>query len=367
MAKSKGLESLAAEGRELPGDDLSNDFDPMEHEHADTPLEELEKIIDNDLRGSERDKSLIEYEDEVIQRGFGDEATDDEEPQAAEEGDEEAENRVEEKPAAEEEPAEAVEEPTESERLSALERQLEIQRIENERIRAEAERQELLAQREAGQKGSLMQKLEQLERRLSAPEAEDGEYEPAVAQRQTAPQLPQDLRSELDEIRQERVQRAIENEGRAFLTDPQVVQYVESLHKAGYANGEKVFNGEEAAQAFHSEIAQIVQRDAPGVKEALYGGNPKVSAKLARSLLRTAYAEARIRQLEHHEALARAAKKASDQAIVAKKRGSGTAKSRPASGEGAKKFDPMSASLEELEKRINRDFGVDEGAGKEFI
>lgn len=384
--RAKEMASAGAMGQEIPGDDLSADFDPLTHPSSKLSLEELEQLIDSESssEGKQSQMTLEDFEDERMARyGREDEGPDEPENSEVQEGvdtreaSEETEEEEEPEPhqeaatektqeTEEEEPVAVKAEPVESDEIGSLKRQMEILRLEGDKNAAELEKRSLLADREAGQKGSLLQQVKELQSRLSQGPREEYEETGAEAQYST-PSVPSELTEELQEIRAERVARAIQSEGVAFYGDSKVTAFLEGLKSdpVGFAG----VKGDEAVKAFHEDFQSRVQTSSQEVREAMHGTNPKVSATLTRTILRSAWADARIAHLQAREEAGAALKAEGKTRLTEKKKSAGATRSVRGGAPKAKqkRLDPTTASLEDLERQINADFGVDEGAGQEFI
>jgi len=373
MSKAEEMAQAGQMGREIPGDDLTADLDPLTHPAAEMDMADLEKLIDSEIKPQKqaRDQSLDEFESPGLRDTVEDAPDQEEVPEQEEEVIEatEPEETAEEEPKEEAaaEPAEEVpaEEPAEpmsvTEHLESLERRLEISGLENERAKAQADRFKAQRDTSAGTSGALMQQVEELQRQMQGQQPrEDSDYLADPTGPTTVTRPPDgmsELQQELQDIRSERVGRAITAEAESFRAE--TIDFFNDLNQSG---------GQESVQAFTARMQEHMARETQDVQEILYGKNPNVSAKIARSLIRTAFADTRIELLKSQEAEARQRSAAAKTATRSKKMDASVTRSRGGASTARKKgIDPYTAPLEDLEKSIDDEFDVDRGAGEEML
>jgi hypothetical protein len=224
--------------------------------HSDLTDEQVEAALDGETAEPTQD------EDETKPQP--------EQPKPAVEGDAPA------VPEAEQEPEPPL---SAEDRLAVLESQVRVERLEREKAEAIAERERFLHSRAAGEMGHLKKMLN--ERR---PET-DGGYVPTE---ETARPEIDDIRTEINALKAERVQQGVAEELSNF--------------QRAYPDAVK----DEQA------LTEIVQRKLPDYREFLNGNDPKLARTMTRSLLKECYAELRIEREQATKASA--ATKSYDQA-----------------------------------------------------
>jgi hypothetical protein len=154
-------------------------------------------------------------------------------------------------------------------RLAELERTLELERLERQKATAELERTKFLASRNAGEAGYLKKLLADRQRT----EAEGG-YADSPQDAGDHPGM-DEIRKELGALKSERVAQALAEVGAAF----------ERAHPD--------------AKDYATEMQAILQQTSEeDVQAALYSDDPKLARITAKSILESAYAEARIKALQ---------------------------------------------------------------------
>lgn len=384
MAKGKDIAKLGAMGSEIPGDDLTGDFDPLKHPSAYKDMSDLEAEIDGELDGRPADDSQPsddgprqEMLPDIMESPYADELQDDASEDDASEARQEAKTQDGDAPEEEDE-SESVEEPSEDDteakaddseesesvedRLARLERETQISKIEAEKQAALNERIKARADRIHGEYGSLVDQIKQGTQpnvpmaRQDEPDYRD-DYPQAATNVATPTQGPgQDVSAEITTMRQERTQQTIAAETSRFETE--IAPFLQSLQ-----NGD---TGER--DAFVKDMQNAVAAAAPEYQEELSGTNPKLAARIARSIYRTAYADARIALLNRQEEAARTMKAERREQL----RGVKKAASQPRGGRSAKaspraRKSAMTMPLDELEKQVDSEYGVSRGAGPEII
>ncbi len=192
-----------------------------------------------------------------------------------------------------------------ADRIASLERQIEIEKIAREKSDAQAERWRLRSDQNSARAGNFLKQL-QTSREQPQPRHEDLEdyspepdVRPAGAQEQPEP----NLQHELNEIRAERRLTAMQNAQQELAADPSIQEFSRTFRDKF---------GEDEEKQFVQDFNSIVTEEGGDLKAALEYGSPSSAAKLYRSVLRSAIAEAKIRLLQRQEE--KAAKAKTDQA-----------------------------------------------------
>lgn len=358
------LAALGGMGKEIPGDDLTNDADLSQTEAATMDMDELERQIDRDFVAGQPSESAKAVADELLPESEPEtkakpEPEPEPEPAEPEERVETAGSETETPETTEPEYDEAAEE------RAALLRRLEMAEIRSEKAEGNAEKFQMLHDKITGVNSNLMKKLREFEGGvLRRPEPADTEDDfVAEPQRPVArtPSRDPELAAELEEIRSERIERALRQEGANLYSENQK-----------FWEGLKTLDAKEPQtghlKSFIEDLQQFAAANHEEVKEALYGNNARTSARLARGIYRSAFADARIRLLERQEAAAEERRVKYLGELRGKKQSAGATVTD--GGEAAvkpKKVNPATMPLDDLERLVDEEYGVHEGAGTEII
>lgn len=320
--------------------------------------EELDRIMMTDedpvAKAKEEEEERLAKEeaaeDDTVDPNPDDEEDEDEDP--AEEAEEE-EKAPESKKGQADETAEEDEESPLEKRIRLLERRLELEALERTKETEARRRAELLASKQAGRAGYLQQQLKKSPAKAQA--TEDDADEDADAE-EKAPQNRQERNQPTpdpvwQEDRVELVRMAITDEGNEFA----------KAHASEF---------EEMPDAFLNRVQELMKEEAVPYREELMTSSVKTVRKLARSLMNSAYATARIEFADNvadnatREATARKADSAGKsrrrKAKAAISKGSGRAKSAPK----PKSYDDM--TMDELEAEMKKEFGADYRLGSDM-
>jgi hypothetical protein len=330
-------------------------------------LDDLDRIMLTDedpvakAKEEEEEAKKKQEEDDLVDPNPDDEADEEDESDAADEAEEEEEEASESKEdqdKGKEEKQEVEESPLEK-RIRLLERRLELEALERVKETEARKRAELLASKQAGRAGFLQQQLKkspakaQPDKKAEAGADEDDPWADKEAAQETRQEqdLPaQEMQPQMNEDRVELVRITIEDEGNRFAKD-----------HAG--------DLEEMPEKFINRLQELMQEEAAPYVQELTTSSLKAVRKLARSLMNSAYATARIEfsdsvaentktEVEQRKA-ASVAKSKRRKAKAAISKGGKAAKPQPKS----KSYDDM--TLEELEVEMKKEFGEDYRLGSD--
>ena len=184
-------------------------------------------------------------------------------------------------------PAEAQDDPVDAMHL------LEVAQAKVEKVEAERDRDRFLADRNAGMVGHLQQQMNALREHMAAKvdatrdNYEDEPVSEPSPRRPAAQSLDPELQSELDEIRSDRVRRTLEEESQSFQAE--VKPFFDQVSER--------YGQEESAQVAEDIKARVAAMPEE-YKQVLTGTDAKLAAVTARSIFRSAMADAKLAFLE---------------------------------------------------------------------
>lgn len=244
----------------------------------------------------------------------------------------------------EEDASEGLDASTRDQIESVLQR-VEIMEAERERLTAELEREKLLRDRNAGKLGSLMQKIKAGDSDATGDEdtSEDGDEE-------RRPSRDPEVETELQEIRAGRVQNAITSVSQEFLEENNA--FFQALQREA---------GDEAAQQFTTDLVGAIKTTQDSLGEDIFAMNPKLAAKVARTVIRSAFADTKLSLMKQFQEKASEASEKSRREIRARKKGSAGARTNKRAAANQIKNKSLSdMSDAELEKALaNASFDED--------
>jgi hypothetical protein len=299
-----------------------NDLSDLSDDQLDSalngaPVDEAGDLTGDLTFGSEEEAEEKDAESE-------DEAPADEGDADAESGDPDAEGDAEEEKADDAESDEA-EEDGDDDALPASTRaameqvlqRLELMEAERDKISAQLEREMLLRDRNAGRLGALMQKLDA----KKSATRETGDDFDSESEQEAEPERQTSKKSEaaeaLDEIRQEKVSRAVTNAATEFYTENQT-----------FFSGLEEQLGQEAAAKFQQDLVERIQAHQKDVGEDLYSMSPKMAAKVSQTLIRSAFADMKLSLLREAQQAASASSEESRRQVRGRKKGASGVRSQ---------------------------------------
>lgn len=331
--------------------------------YAEMSLDELDRIMQTDddpvakAKAEEEEKAKAEEDDDGIDPADEEEEQDEpdksdkpdeDEPDEDEpEPDDEKEEKADEADKDSEEKVE--EEPPLEKRIRLLERRLELESLERMKESEARKRAELLASKQAGRAGYLQQQLKKSPAKAQPKKAEDdadedpwgGEADPQD-NRQEQNQPSQETEAWAED-RAELVKMAINDEGNEFAK-----RHAHEL--------------EEMPEDFIGRLQELMKEEAAPYADEFRTGSMRTVRKLARSLMNSAYATARIEFADKvaENAKATASKRKAESVEKSKRRKAKAAISK--GGAKATKKAPRQKSyedmsLEELEAEMKKEFG----------
>jgi hypothetical protein len=318
-------------------------------QYADLSDEELEAI----LKGQKEDPTVEEDEDDDAEEA-------EEEDKPAEEEEENSDEEDDEEDAEAAKPdADGAEESDElspiEKRMMLLERRLEKEGLERERETERRKRAEMLASKQAGRAGYYKQAAEKAG--AAKPEADgeeepgwvDGEEKPAAKEGDEQPNLP----PHWEEDRAESVLQTINDEGGKFTAER--------------ADEFQKFDDPEEAKEFYARFTELIEEEAGPYRQDFATSSLKSVRKLARSIMTSAFATAKIEYADKvgEKATVRKAESAAKNKRRKKKAAisKSGAPSKPKSG--AKSYTEMSD--EELEAEFQAEFGENYNARRDSL
>jgi hypothetical protein len=321
--------------------------------YQDLTDEELDAI----LKGKKEDPTQVEEPDDEPDNEPEEEPDAEDEPQDDEpEGEDEAEEEDSED--GDPEPDEAEEDVFEK-RLALLERRLEIESMKRQKAEEDAKRASLLASKQAGRAGYLQQQLKK-----TAPKpTEDGEdaegdwddtdeSRPATGSEDRAPQNPV-----WDEDRAEQVMMILRDEGMSFAN--QHISDIETM-VAG--------DNDVSVESFDKRLQEIITEEVQRNREDFQSASLKTVRKLARSIMNSAYATARIEYAEEASEKATVRQAESTGKRIRRKKKAAISKS----GKAPKRAAPVQKSYEEMsdeeiENEFKKEFGTNYRGSRNII
>lgn len=193
--------------------------------------------------------------------------------------------------------------------MEAVLQRLEIMEAERERLTSELERERLLRDRNAGKLGALMQQLDRRQdQKASGDDEDEGLEDDATERRPSKAKDPRD--EELREIRAERVQTAISGVSQEFLEENQA--FFSTLQKEA---------GDKAAQKFHTDLVAKIRSTQDQLGEDIFSMNPKLAAKVARTVIRSAFADVKLDLMREYQKRAAEKSEESRRTVRARKKG----------------------------------------------
>ena len=208
----------------------------------------------------------------------------------------------------------AEEEDDDSETIDSLSARLELMEAENDAMTAALERERLLSDRNAGKLGALMQKIDAGQNR-KAP-AGDDEFEDDG---QPAKATDKDTAGDkaLNEIRTEKVERAINHAAQDFYREN--IEFFTELEKAA---------GTDANQEFQADLIRRVAEANAELGDDIKQMSPKMASKVAKAVIRGAFADKRVELLRDFNKQAAKAEKKSTEGVRARKKGAAGARTK---------------------------------------
>lgn len=299
-------------------------IESMSAEEANAPLPEMADL--SGIPDDQLDSALSQYSDsaEAVDLGAttvgdGDEITVEDDPVAEETpvAEEPKDDEPEPVAATEETPAEEpeekpVEEPEFSE-LDEVKAMIELSDLKSQKAETEKDRWRLLADKNAGKVAHLEQLIKAREQRGVAEPGDDFSREPLYDEpgaTDRAAAVSPELQSELNEIRNERVTRALQTEGAQFRD-----RHREFLQTIGKQD-------EEAQKAFAQDFNAALSEKAEEFADAFTGTDVKIAQVSARTAYDSAIVEAQIRMKERMIDASRKRREERQAALIEEKRAS---------------------------------------------
>jgi hypothetical protein len=200
--------------------------------------------------------------------------------------------------------------PAVREQIEGVLQRVEIMEAERERLTAELEREKLLRDRNAGKLGALMQQIKAGDGDAAGEtdDSDDGDAE-------RRPSRDPEVESELQEIRSGRVQTAIANVSQEFLEENNA--FFQTLQREA---------GDEAAKQFTADLVTSIKTTQDALGDDIFAMNPKLAAKVARTVIRSAFADTKLNLMREFQNRAAEASEESRRNIRARKKGSAGAR-----------------------------------------
>lgn len=281
------------------------EFEFEQYENVpDTPAVTVPDVSDADLDSIlGGDKTLDQI---VVKDDEADETTDEVEAAPEQEAAETTDDPGETEAEAVEAEAETTDEPEFDEGQAAIE----IERARADKAEAQMERQRFLADRNAGLLGHIQKELAQLKSRPPTAAAQDFEQpeRPFDAPGQPQP-APAPFQEEIQEMRSERVARALQEVGQQWNEDNR--EFLEGINKV---------HGEETHKTFMADLTERIGQMGKEIDISLFADDPKMSAVTAKAMLKSAMADAKIHFLQQRSEAARKQKSEQSDELKAAKR-----------------------------------------------
>jgi hypothetical protein len=324
-------------------DEVTNDTGPEQPENPGS----IEEMSDEQLDG------LLEESPDFVDEDAGDDLlefgeSEEEAPEVPEEEEEADEAEAEEEEAPADETPEEEEAADEDDGMSATTRaqieevlqRVEIMEAERERMQAELEREKLLRDRNAGKLGSLMQQLKRSQGDDTADPDDTDEPDEDDAPRRAKSNDPRE--DELQEIRHERVERAINGSAAEFLQNND--EFFKTL---------EVEAGSEAAQKFTDDLKVKIREHQDQLGEDIFTMSPKLAKKVARTVMNSAFADLKLDLMREYQKRAAEASEKSRRNIRDRKKGAAGVRSNKRSAVETPTTKPLSKmSDDELEAEL---------------
>jgi hypothetical protein len=329
-------------------------------------LEDLDRIMLTDedpvakAKAEAEEKAAEAEEDDTVDPNPDDEPADEDPAEEDDADDDPAESDDDDTKEADEadEKKEQDEEAPLERRIRLLERRLELEALERTKETEARKRAELLASKQAGRAGYLQRQLQQSPPKAQPAKAEaDGDEDPWDEKEEQSQDnrqeqnLPAQQEQLVDEDRIELARMAIHDEGNEFAK-----RHAQEL--------------EEMPEEFLNRMQELMQEEAAPYVEEFSTSSMKVVRKLARSLMNSAYATARI---EFADKVAENATKEATTRKAASVEKSKRRKAKAAISKGGvkKKAQPKTKSyedmtLEELEAEMAKEHGDNYRAGSDM-
>lgn len=312
--------------------------------------DELEQI----LKGQKPDPTV--EEDDVEEAEEADETAEEAEEDENSDEEDEAEDKEADKPDKDDGDDESAELTPLEKRMMLLERRLEKESLERERETERRKRAEMLASKQAGRAGYYKQ---QAEKGGVAKPAKDGsedpewvegdEEKPEAKEGAEQPNLP----PYWEEDRTEQVLATINDEGNKFTSER--------------AEEFQTFDDPNEAKAFYQRFTELIEAEAGPYRQDFATSSLKSVRKLARSIMTSAFATAKIEYADKVGEKATVQKAESTAKNKRRKKKAAISKSGAPSKPkgGAKSYDEMTE--EELEAEFQSEFGENYNARRDSL
>ena len=330
----------------MPDEPTEQEVNPNPESEVDLTEDQLDGLLEKTREGESEGSLDLDQDLEVEGEEASDDSDEDVDEDEDEKKDDEDEDEAEED--GEEEDGEKDDEDDDEDsslppgvrvQIRKVLGRLEILEAEKDQISTELERERLLRDQNAGRLGSLMQQLKASQDRQASGEPDETDTDDD-AQRQS--KVPTSGDQALEEIRTEKVERAINGSANEFYSENQA--FFEALEKEV---------GEDANKQFQVDLVAKVRDHQKSLGEDLFTMNPKTAGKLSKSLIKSAFADMKLELIRDFQKKAVEQSEDSRRKIRARKKGAAGVRSnkRPAAS-NTKNKSVVEASDAELDAAI---------------